>query len=71
MPFQIQVADILSIRCDAIVNPTDEQFSGSGGLDAQIHSAAGQEMRFDCDRLTPLNIGEAAITPGYGRTAFS
>ena len=64
MPFQIQVADILSIRCDAIVNPTDEQFSGSGGLDAQIHSAAGQEIRFDCDRLTPLNIGEAAITPG-------
>ena len=64
MPFQIQAADILSIRCDAIVNPTDEQLSGSGGLDAQIHAVAGQELRLDCDRLAPLHIGEAAMTPG-------
>ena len=65
MPFQIQFADILSIRCDAIVNPTDEHFSGSGGLDAQIHGAAGREMDSICGRLPALKIGDASITPGH------
>ncbi len=65
MPFQIQFADILSIRCDAIVNPTDEHFSGSGGLDAQLHAAAGSEMDSICGSLAPLDVGDAAITPGH------
>ena len=33
MPFQILRGSLPLCCCDAIVNPTDEIFSGSGGLD--------------------------------------
>ena len=65
MPFQILKTDILSLRCDAIINPTDESFSGSGGLDLQIHRAAGPALRQACDRLGTLGIGEAVLTPSF------
>ena len=65
MPFQIIKADILSVRCDAIINPTDEWFSGSGGLDEQIHRAAGSALKTDCSNLDPLKIGEASLTPSH------
>lgn len=31
MPFSIVHSDITQMRVDAIVNPTDSRFSGSGG----------------------------------------
>lgn len=65
MPFQIIKGDLLTLACDAIVNPTDEICSGSGGLDAQIHRAAGPELAAACSRLIPLEAGSAAATPGY------
>lgn len=65
MSFQIIKSNILSVRCDAIVNPTDEIFSGSGGLDAQIHAAAGPELRRDCDRIGSLAVGSAVITESH------
>ena len=65
MPFQIVQTDILLLRCDAIVNPTDEQLSGSGGLDAQIHRAAGPALRRACNRFAYVPIGTAVITDGF------
>ena len=65
MPFQIIQSDILSVRCDAIINPTDKWFSGSGGLDEQIHRAAGSALRKDCSSLDPLEIGKAVLTPSH------
>ena len=67
MPFQIIKADILSVHCDAVINPTDEVFSGSGGLDGQLHRAAGVPLRRTCDSIGGLAIGEAAVTPSYLR----
>ena len=66
MPFQILRGSLPLCCCDAIVNPTDEIFSGSGGLDAQIHRAAGPGLRRECGTLPGLRIGQAALTGAYG-----
>ena len=65
MPFQIVHQDITLFSCDAIVDPTDWVYSGSGGTDLQIHRAAGPELRRECDRLFPLATGDVAVTKGY------
>lgn len=65
MPYQIVRNDITQMRVDAIVNPTDPVFSGSGGTDAQIHRVAGTKLRRACDRLPRLEQGQAAVTKGY------
>lgn len=65
MPFQIVHSDMLSIHCDAIVNPTDELLSGSGGLDAQIHMAVGSKMDQECQMYIPLRTGSAALTQAH------
>lgn len=65
MPLQIVRTDILSLKCDAIINPTDELYSGSGGLDAQIHRAAGPELRTECANHQRLWPGMVTITPGF------
>ncbi len=64
MPFQIIKGSILDIACEAIVNPTDEVFSGGGGLDRQIHLAAGEDLRRECATIGRLGIGQAAVTGG-------
>ena len=65
MPLQIIHRDITTMDCDAIVNPTDNCFSGSGGTDYAIHTAAGLGLRYECDHLEPLSFGEVAVTGGY------
>ena len=65
MPFKIIRADITQLDCDAIVNATDPSFSGSGGVDAAIHQAAGEALRRDCARLGTLSPGEAKLTRAY------
>lgn len=65
MPLQIIHRDITTMDCDAIVNPTDNCFSGSGGTDYAIHTAEGLGLRYECDHLEPLSFGEVAATGGY------
>jgi len=65
MPLQIVHQDITKIKCDAIVNPTDGRFSGSGGTDSAIHIAAGVELDKACERLNRISFGEVAVTNGY------
>jgi len=65
MPFQIKKQDISRFVCDAVVNPTDRLYSGSGGTDYAIHTAAGEELDKECETLTLLNTGETAVTRGY------
>ena len=65
MPFQIIQGNILDTRCEAIVNPTDERFSGSGGLDAQIHAAAGPELAAECASIGLTGVGQALVTQSY------
>ena len=42
MPLKIIREDIVNMTCDAIVNPTDPEYSHRGGVDLQIHAAAGE-----------------------------
>lgn len=64
MSMQI-IKDITRIKCDAIVNPTDQNLSGSGGTDAAVHAAAGRGLARACRRIGRLAAGEAVLTRGY------
>ena len=65
MPIEITHINILHADAEAIVNPTDERYSGSGGVDLAIHTAAGEALDAACRRLAPLSVGAVAVTPGF------
>ncbi len=65
MPLQIIRHDITKMNVDAIINPTDARFSGLGGTDLQIHTAAGSKLAAKCRRLGGCRVGEAKATSGY------
>ncbi|MBQ5756692.1 MAG: macro domain-containing protein [Erysipelotrichaceae bacterium] len=65
MPLSICRNDILKIRADAIVDPTDCFLSGSGGTDLQIHTAAGEKLNEECLNHGFLETGEVFVTPSY------
>ncbi len=66
MPFSIVHSDITQMRVDAIVNPTDSRFSGSGGVDLAVHQAAGPDLAQDCRQLPGLHPSQVAVTKAYG-----
>ena len=67
--------DITTLKVDAIVNAANSQMLGCfiplhNCIDNQIHSAAGFQLRMDCDRIMKKQghnekIGDAKITNGY------
>lgn len=65
MPLYITRGDITQMEVDAIVNPTDYYFSGSGGTDEAIHLAAGPGLRAELLRFPPIFPGEAVITSAH------
>lgn len=65
MPLKIVREDITKIKCDAIVNPTNEELIPGGGIDAAIHKEAGVELGKMCNRIGGLEVGQAKITPAY------
>ena len=60
--------DITTLRVDALVNPTDPNFSGDGGVDRAVHRAGGPAIRAACDTLRAttlphgLSVGAAVAT---------
>lgn len=65
MAFQIINSDITTLNVDAIVNPTDQFYSGGGGLDMQIHDICGQSLRDATNKLPRLHLGESRATEGF------
>lgn len=65
MPIQILNRDITLLSCGAMVNPTDPVFSGSGGTDRAIHTAAGPALAEACAALPRLETGKTAVTEGF------
>ena len=70
MPFRIANADITKLKVDAIVNPTDQYYSGGGmigrSVDSQIHVICGPKLREATDKLPLLHLGDAKATESFG-----
>lgn len=66
MPFTIVRQDITRMDVDAIVNAANTELLMGGGVCGAIFNAAGaSRMQAACDRVSPINTGGAAITPGF------
>ena len=65
LPLEIIRNDLTKVEVDVIVNPTDPFLSGSGGVDREIHMAAGSKLVKECEALGGLEFGQAKITKGY------
>ena len=70
MPFTIVRQDITKIKADAIVNAANTDLREGGGVCGAIFRAAGADLlRGACEALSPIQPGEAVITPGFGLRA--
>ena len=66
MPFTIVRQDITKMKVDAIVNAANTDLAMGGGVCGAIFNVAGvSDLQTDCDRLAPIQTGDAVITPGF------
>lgn len=67
MPFTIVRQDITKMKVDAIVNAANTALQMGGGVCGAIFKAAGvADLQAACDKLAPIQTGEAVITEGFG-----
>lgn len=70
MPLKFLSEDITRLKVDAIVNAANTQLLAGGGVCGAIFRAAGhQKLQETCDKLAPIQTGDAVITPGFNLPA--
>ncbi len=57
--------EVVNLSVDAIINPTDEHFSGKYGLDKLIQKKAGEKLCKKLSKIGSCDIGQCTITKGY------
>lgn len=58
------------MKVDAIVNAANTDLQMGGGVCGAIFKGAGErELQAACDRVSPIKIGQAVITPGFSLPA--
>ena len=66
MPLSIVRNDITKMQVDAIVNAANTALRVGGGVCGAIFDAAGSaKLQAACERLSPIQTGDAVITPGF------
>lgn len=66
MPLTILRNDITTMNADAIVNAANTELLSGGGVCGAIYKAAGvDELNKACQHLSPIEVGQAVITPGF------
>ncbi|MBN1273630.1 MAG: macro domain-containing protein [Candidatus Aminicenantes bacterium] len=61
---KILEGDIVRMKVDAIVNAANKSLVLGGGVAGAIRRAGGPSIQEECDRIGPINTGEAALTGG-------
>ena len=70
MPLSIVRNDITKMNADVIVNAANTELRAGGGVCGAIFEAAGTEkLQNACDKLAPIEVGEAVITKGFSLPA--
>ena len=70
MPLTLTQQDITKMKVDAIVNAANTELKMGGGVCGAIFRAAGAEkLQTACDRLAPIETGQAVVTPGFALPA--
>ena len=70
MALRILSADITTLKVDAIVNAANTQLLAGGGVCGAIFRAAGyRDLQAACNKLAPIQTGEAVITLGFNLPA--
>ncbi|MCR5496284.1 MAG: macro domain-containing protein [Paludibacteraceae bacterium] len=70
MPLLISRNDITLVEADAIVNAANARLQMGGGVCGAIFRAAGPaKLQAACDKLAPIETGQAVITDGFDSKA--
>lgn len=60
--FQVSYGDITKLQVDAIVSSDDSYLSMGGGVSYAIRKAGGECIYQDCQKHTPLKVGDVVVT---------
>jgi O-acetyl-ADP-ribose deacetylase (regulator of RNase III) len=61
---RIVEGDITLLDVEAIVNAANKQLRLGGGVAGAIRARGGPSIQEECDRLAPIDVGQAVITGG-------